>query len=118
MPFVNTILNIYLKTRQNYLKEIYMFDLKCKRQDCKFNHNCNCTAKNIKVGERTDCETYSESQIPNKEKDKIAQPAMRKNINVPCDANCLFNKDCICKANGISVMTNDGSPECCTFMPE
>ncbi|MBQ7467067.1 MAG: DUF1540 domain-containing protein [Clostridia bacterium] len=95
-----------------------MFDLKCKRQDCKFNHNCDCTAKNVKVGKDTDCETYVPTKSNAKEEDKILQPAMRKNICVACDANCLFNKKHICKANSISVMTNDGSPECCTFMPE
>ena len=95
-----------------------MFDLKCKRQDCKFNHNCNCIAKNIKVGKDTDCETYTKGPNPVNKQDKISQPPIRKNINVGCDAQCIFNKKCICKANGISVMTNDGNPECCTFMPK
>ncbi len=95
-----------------------MFDLKCKRQDCKYNHNCNCTAKSIKVGKTTDCETYSLNPNFVKEKDKIPQPPMRKSIFVGCDADCLFNSNHICKANGISVMTNDKSPECCTFMPQ
>lgn len=95
-----------------------MFDLKCKRQDCKYNHNCNCTARNIKVGRNTDCETYIQTKDQTKEKDKITQPPMRKNINVGCEADCLFNRNCKCKANGISVMTNDGAPECCTFLPK
>lgn len=96
-----------------------MFDLKCKRQNCVYNSNCNCTAKNVKVGADTDCETYVQDKNKKAEEiDEIQQVAYRKNINVACDANCLFNKKHICKANGISVMTNDDSPECCTFMPE
>jgi len=93
-----------------------MFDLKCKRQGCRFNENCNCTAHDIMVGRETECQTYEDSGINKKEKDEIKQTAARKNIEVKCRANCLFNENHKCKANGISVMTNDGSPECSTFM--
>ena len=93
-----------------------MFDLKCKRQGCVYNKNCNCTANSINVGKMTECQTYRDSGKIQKQEDKIDQPPARQNIKVSCDAKCLFNSDCKCKANGISVMTNDGNPECCTFM--
>lgn len=95
-----------------------MFDLKCKRQGCKFNEDCNCIAKNIIVSSGTECKTYIDCGKNKKEKDEIHQTATRKNINVECEAKCLFNDHHICKANGISVMTNDNRPECCTFMPK
>lgn len=95
-----------------------MFDLKCKRVGCVYNEDCNCTAKNVKVGKMTECETYKPSGKVEKVEDKIPQPPTRKNIKVACDACCLFNKECCCTANGISVMTNNCQPECCTFMPK
>lgn len=95
-----------------------MFDLKCKRQGCVYNENCNCTAKNVKVGKDTECETYTPDPAHQKSKDKIPHNPTRKNIHVACDAKCLFNDKCDCKANGISVMTNNREPECSTFMPK
>ena len=95
-----------------------MFDLKCKRQGCKYNEDCNCTANRIHVDNDTRCNTYEDCGKPKKEHDKISQTPTRKNINVACQANCLFNDHNVCKANGISVMTNDQAPECCTFMPK
>ena len=95
-----------------------MFDLKCKRQGCRFNEGCNCTAKGVHVGRETECQTYEDAGVNKKEKDEIKQTAARKNINVDCRANCLFNDGGHCMANGISVLTNDGSPECSTFMPK
>ena len=95
-----------------------MFDLKCKREGCKFNQNCNCTASNVQVGKGTDCQTYQDCGYDKKEKDQIKQTATRKNTCVACEAKCLFNEQHFCKANGISIITNDERPECCTFLPK
>lgn len=95
-----------------------MFDLKCKRVGCLYNENCNCTAKNVKVGKGTECETYKPSPNKTKKQDEIKQTLSRKSTHVECMAKCLFNDKCECKANGISVMTSKGEPECCTFLPK
>lgn len=98
-----------------------MFDLKCKRKGCIHNKNCNCTAAKIYVSKNTDCKTYQPS-FENKENEpsKVTQPPIRQNISVKCKANCLFNQNSICSANGISVQTlNDKTePNCCTFLPK
>ena len=95
-----------------------MFDLKCKRQGCIYNENCNCTAQNINVGKATECLSYKDCGFEKQEKDKISQTAARRNTNVTCNAKCLFNDKEICKANGITIMTSDSKPRCCTFMPK
>ena len=46
-----------------------MFDLKCKRQGCKFNKSCNCTAHGINVGRETECKTYEDCGVKKKEND-------------------------------------------------
>ena len=95
-----------------------MFDLKCKRESCSYNQNCNCTAKNIDVSKNTECNTYNPTKGNKKEQDKIPQTAMRNETNVKCHAECLFNCEENCIANGITVKSSDACPCCCTFMPK
>ena len=97
-----------------------MFDLKCKRQDCEYNKNCNCTKKNVEIKKDTSCSSYVRSENSETEVEKIGQPAVRKNISVECSAKCLFSKDSSCEANGITVQTLDNRhcPNCCTYMPK
>lgn len=101
-----------------------MYDLKCKRLDCEYNKNCNCTVKHLDIKNDTSCDTYQKSEDMEVGKiedvEKITQPAMRKNIEVGCHADCLFNSNNICEANGITVQTCDNTycPNCCTFMPK
>lgn len=100
-----------------------MYDLKCKRQGCEYNKNCNCTAKNVEVKKDTSCKTYKPSNEHLNEEEKIGQPPIRKNIKVDCQAKCIFNEDGNCSANGITVQTcttetEAKSPNCCTFQPE
>lgn len=95
-----------------------MFDIKCKRKGCKFNKNLNCTAKKLAVKADTECKTYKPSnEAEVGEIEKVGQPPIRKNIEVSCDAKCLFNSDHKCSANGITVQTceNISNPNCCTF---
>ena len=54
------------------------------------------------------------TEIKTQKVERIDQPAIRKNINVGCTAECLFNKDGLCKANGISVMNGKSSGVCIT----
>lgn len=97
-----------------------MFDLKCKRQGCTYNKNCNCTAKKVEVKKDTGCKTYEPSKEQSIEPEKIGQPPIRKDIKVGCHAECIFNTDNQCTANGITVQTceNKAQPNCCTFQPQ
>lgn len=97
-----------------------MFDLKCKRTRCTYNKNCNCTAKKIDVDKKTECTTYTPSnEAEVGEVEKVGQPPIRKDIKVGCSADCIFNSDKKCTANGITVQTCDNPqcPNCCTFQP-
>lgn len=100
-----------------------MFDLKCKRQGCEYNKNCNCTAKKVEVSKNTICNTYEASEDAAPQEEKIGQPPIRKDIKVGCKANCLFNTDGKCIANGITVQSTtlnstEKQPTCCTFQPK
>jgi len=96
-----------------------MFDVKCKREGCRFNKNLNCTAKELKVKKDTGCKTYEPSnEAEVGEIEKVGQPPIRQDISVTCDAKCLFNSSHECAANGITVQTCDDvtCPNCCTFI--
>lgn len=98
-----------------------MFDLKCKRQGCEYNKNCNCTAKKVEVSKNTTCQTYEASDQPQQtQEEKIGQPPIRKDIRVGCHADCIFNDNETCMANGITVQTCESitGPTCCTFQPK
>ena len=97
-----------------------MFDLKCKKTDCQYNKYCNCRANLVEIEKSTECETYKPSnEAEVGEIEKIDQPAVRKNIKVECNADCIFNREFECCANGITVQpcTGKNFPNCCTFMP-
>lgn len=98
-----------------------MFDIKCKRIQCEFNKDCNCTAKDLEVTKNTECKTFKPSKDGRISKEsKVGQPPFRKNIIVSCKANCLFNQEQLCLANGITVQTckNVDNPNCCTYKPK
>ncbi len=98
-----------------------MFDLKCKRKGCVYNKSSNCTAKKVDVSKDTECKTYKPSnEAEVGEVEKVSQPPIRKDIEVGCKAKCIFNTNCCCTANGITVQTEqeENCPICCTFEPE
>jgi len=108
---------------------VIMVDLKCKREDCNFNKNCNCMAEGIDVITTTACSTYTPSPDKNKhESDRIPQALIRHNTNVRCTAPCLFESNTECIANGITVLNEPEKyphspctkpcPCCATYLPK
>ena len=104
-----------------------MYDLKCKRVGCKYNKNCNGTAGSVEVKKDTICKTYEPSKNfdAKKAEEKVGQPPARKDIDVKCKAECIFNTNCVCTANGITVQTcaysceaGECSSPVCTYQPE
>ena len=94
-----------------------MIDLKCKCTNCSHNHFCNCRADIIQVTKGTRCETFTPSFRKDTEyADEILEPLVRKSTEVGCNAHCLFNKDGICTANGITMSITDNKAKCESFL--
>ena len=100
-------------------------NIKCKEIRCKYNKNFFCNAKEIEVSEKTICQSYDMLKEVKKTKyenhifENKAQSNLTPNqysVNVKCEANCLFNKDGNCHANGITVYQNKNCPLCQTFL--
>lgn len=102
-------------------------DIKCKKCECVHNKSCACCAGKIKVGNKVDCETYEFSEQKAEDlkqqtaknmfeiADEINGYVPNKSVKIFCDAKCLFNKEGICVANGISVLERSGkTPFCAT----
>lgn len=101
-------------------------DLKCKRLDCKFNKQYACTARGILVTNELECSTYENNPNPPKEQKQNVSKTMFSevpeihpfrhsvNVNILCEANCLFNKKGVCVANGITIDVSKKGTECIT----
>ena len=84
-------------------------NIRCRKINCKFNHAGTCHAREVWVCRSANCETFQ------KDYDKVdlelaseLTPTMPNNVPLRCTAaNCLFNHDCRCGANGIAVVAND-----------
>lgn len=96
-----------------------MKDLKCGLTDCKHNKGYCCCAKIIDVDSRADCLTYT--PLLSKSNMEAGRDLVKANYNVDtkvgCTADCIFNKNRECKANGITVMSEENTPAAClTFI--
>ncbi|MCL2847908.1 MAG: DUF1540 domain-containing protein [Firmicutes bacterium] len=99
-----------------------MKDLKCGKTECCYNKAYECCAKEIEVTDCAGCKTYKEDDRKSNHHlfeagEDFAKRSFDIDTAVYCKADCIFNKDNICKANGITVL-GDLSQEavCATFM--
>ena len=112
-------------------------DIRCRKTTCKYNKDHTCLAKSILVDRKVLCSTYQLSEalkgknrqqgLLDKAEDyskrmfekppKNAPMRNRKKIEISCKADCLFNNNGICRANGITV--NDVNyPICMGYLPK
>ena len=101
-------------------------DLKCKKMNCKFNNCYACMSKGINISANCECGTFEKSEnLTEQQRQDISRDMFEtapdihpfrhsRNISIECAADCLFNKDGLCKANGISVMNGKYSGVCIT----
>ena len=98
-----------------------MKDLKCGLKACVHNHGYCCVAKQIKVDAQTDCMTYEADEAKRNSLFEAGEDFVPRDYSVDtfvkCEAECLFNKDKRCYANGITVMTHKaGDAMCLTYI--
>ena len=103
-------------------------DLKCKKLNCKYNNCFACMSKNIKVGTNCECVTFEKAdRLDEKQKQDVGATMFEtapdihpyrhnKLVGIKCDANCLFNKNNDCCANGICVCEDKSHATCATYI--
>ena len=84
----------------------------CRKTKCKYNNNQACQSKKIFIDRELNCEQFTpieKGSLQDISKNmmevapEIAPFRHNKDISIKCQANCVFNKDCNCTANGIFV---------------
>lgn len=103
-------------------------DLKCRKLTCKFNDRYACLAKEITVGKDASCTSYRRNAEKCKNNMQDISKTMfesapdispyRHNLDckINCKADCLFNRDKRCHANGITVLENTENGMCGTYI--
>ena len=102
-------------------------DLRCRKTNCLYNKDLTCQAKNIKITNKLVCETFKRDPkkqgtdfsklIFSENPPRVADYKHLKSFCLTCEAKCLFNKDCHCISNGITVNpVSTDTPKCITFM--
>jgi len=106
-----------------------VMEIRCKKGNCKHNTGCSCSAKDVEISRGTECNSFVKDEIKddlmieNGNIFEVAEELVPKNLkNVPLECrarNCLYNRQDMCHANGITVInTDDESDEeadCATF---
>lgn len=99
-------------------------DIRCRKLDCKFNDATCCTRDGIKISNSTNCEHFEKDESKKGEpisktmfekKPKFAPFKHCGKFNINCSADCLFNCDGKCKANGITLLDEEKNAPCGTF---
>jgi len=98
-----------------------MKDLKCALAECEYNQAYCCCAKAIDVCSDTGCKTYAPNSGKRKNLFEAGEDFVPRNYDVDthvhCKADCIFNKEDICHANGITVLGDlSHDAVCATFM--
>lgn len=99
-------------------------DIRCRKTNCQYNDRYTCKAKEILVGKQIVCCTYKKGNKDEPDTSKTmfdrapeyAPQRDSKTINIGCKANCMFNVDGVCIANGITVNDINEKPYCMTFV--
>ncbi len=105
-------------------------DLKCRQLKCKFNNCYSCESESIKVTKNYQCSTFDEAKkIDEKQKQDVsktmfeAAPELHPyrhnlDVNIKCNAHCLYNNKTDCVANGICINECEKDATCITFSPK
>lgn len=101
-------------------------DIKCNKTICHYNNCYCCEAKGIHVAKNAECRTFEKDETKKNLQDvsrdmfeaapEIAPFRHSKNIDIACRAECLFNVNGVCNANGITVLEGKSIGRCGTFV--
>lgn len=98
-------------------------DIRCRKTSCKYNDRQTCQAKEILVGKQVDCTTFERGEEQKQDLSKsifeetpdFARQRDVKTMKIGCKADCIFNENGLCTANGITVNSLK-LPYCMTYL--
>lgn len=94
----------------------------CKKTNCQHNKNFVCCANKIDIRNEANCDSFEKQNLNNngKQNNQNCSPKFdsfkpRGKLKIYCRANCQFNKNKECHANGITVNNLEQVPYCITY---
>ena len=98
-----------------------MKDLKCGLTECSYNKAYACSAKQIEVTDGAGCKTFKPEDNKRDTHFEVAEDFAKRSFDVDtvvfCKADCIFNKESVCRASGITVLGDmEQDAVCATFM--
>ena len=103
-------------------------DLKCKKLNCKNNDRYSCMRDNISVTSGAECSSFEKAdELRDCQKQNVSKTMFetapdyhpyrhKRDVGIECGADCLFNYENKCRANGISVCDCSKIALCTTFI--
>ncbi len=103
-------------------------DLKCKKTVCAYNKNFACLKDSIRIAKNCECASFVKSKNIDEKNICDASKHMfesapevhpyrhSRDLEIRCNADCLFNLQHNCNANGICVDAIKNEPVCNTFL--
>ena len=102
-------------------------DIKCRKTSCVHNSDYTCLAKKVEINHETECVSFDcdikklghdfSKNMFEADTEHYTNSRHIKNVNLTCDkSSCLFNNNHSCSANGITVLDDDPSTQCGTFV--
>lgn len=105
-------------------------DIKCRKTSCLHNNAYTCRASKVNIGIGTECDSFEADENRKAEDfsknmfeadtENYANSRHIREVDLTCDkAECLFNKENRCSANGITVIDEGkGQTMCATFIKD
>lgn len=99
-------------------------DIRCRKTSCMYNDHYTCKAKAICISQKESCEKFERGRSEVDKTKKLftntpptyAPQRDSKTLQITCKAHCLFNRDGVCVANGITVNDLKDKPYCVTYL--
>ena len=103
-------------------------NLKCNKANCEHNCKFSCNAKEVHIARNTDCKTFRKDANKTEEQLLAMKADMfelsndmlhykgAKDIDIKCKADCVFNNNGNCNANGITVLEKNTDGICGTYI--
>lgn len=99
-------------------------DIRCRKTSCVYNDRYTCKANAICISQKVTCEKFEKGEKRGEDKTRLlfkktpdyAPQRDSKTLDIGCKAHCLFNKDGICVANGITLNDLKDKPYCVTYL--
>ena len=99
-------------------------DIRCRKQNCKYNDRFTCRAKSLNVNTHGNCDIYEKTDktIEDTSKSifsKVPSYAPQRDVKrfkIECQAPCVLKKEGRCIANGITINDWKEKPVCMTIV--